>query len=102
MLRKLQPVTNKIIQNMALIFDITEDIVYQQGFAEGEEKATLALEERIKQEQEKMKNEQEKMKVEVVINMLQFGKLTVAQIADLSNTSEAFVKKVKKSLSALK
>jgi predicted transposase YdaD len=43
MLRKLQPQTNKIIQDMALIFDIREDIVYQQGISDAAEKAIVKM-----------------------------------------------------------
>ena len=41
MLRKLQPQTNKIIRDMALTFDIREDIVYQQGLSDAKEEAII-------------------------------------------------------------
>jgi hypothetical protein len=43
MLRDLQPVTNKVIQNMALLFDIRKDIVYQQGISDATEKAVIKM-----------------------------------------------------------
>jgi hypothetical protein len=62
---------------MALTFDIREDVVYQQGLSDATEKA----------------------KMEIVTNMLQNSDLSVAQIANFTNTTEDFVKKIKKSLS---
>ena len=76
MLRKLQPITNKIIQDMALTFDIREDVVYQQGYSDAEVKKDTAT----------------------VTNMLLNSSLTIAQIANFSGTTEEFVRKVKKSL----
>jgi hypothetical protein len=76
MLRKLQPITNKIIQDMALTFDIREDVVYQQGYSDAEVKKDTAT----------------------VTNMLLNSSLSIAQIANFSGTTEEFVKKVKKSL----
>jgi hypothetical protein len=43
MLRDLQPVTNKVIQKMALLFDIRKDIVYQQGISDATEKAVIKM-----------------------------------------------------------
>ncbi|MEY4904327.1 MAG: hypothetical protein RLZZ292_2142 [Bacteroidota bacterium] len=76
MLRKLQPQTNKIIQDMALTFDIREDVVYQQGYSDAEVKKDTAT----------------------VTNMLLNSNLTIAQIANFSGTTEEFVKKIKKNL----
>ena len=76
MLRKLQPQTNKIIQDMAFTIDIREDIYYQQGVSDTAEK----------------------MQTEIVSNMLINSDLTVAQIANFTNSTEDFVEKIKKSL----
>ena len=76
MLRKLQPITNKIIQDMALTFDIREDVVYQQAFSDAEIKKDTTT----------------------VTNMLLNSNLTIAQIANFSGTTEDFVKKIKKQL----
>ena len=76
MLRKLQPQTNKIIQDMAFTIDIREDIYYQQGVSDTAEK----------------------LQTEIVSNMLSNSDLTVAQIANFTNSTEDFVEKIKKSL----
>jgi hypothetical protein len=76
MLRKLQPITNKIIQDMALTIDIREDVVYQQGVSDTELKKDTAT----------------------VTNMLLNSSLTIAQIANFSGTTEDFVKKIKRQL----
>jgi hypothetical protein len=72
MLRKLQPQTNKIIQNMSLTIDIREDIVYKQGILDAKE--------------------------EVIIKMLAESNLTIAQIANFLNVEEAIVERIKKTL----
>jgi hypothetical protein len=43
MLRKLHPITNKIIQDIALTFDIREDVVYQQGISDATKKAIIKM-----------------------------------------------------------
>ena len=66
MLRKLQPQTNKIIQDMAFTIDIRDDIYYRQGLSDATEKA--------------------------IIKMLTDSDLTIEQIANfLSVTVEAVI-----------
>ena len=43
MLRKLQPQTNKIIQDMAFTIDIRDDIYYRQGLSDATEKAIIKM-----------------------------------------------------------
>ena len=61
---------------MAFTIDIREDIYYQQGVSDTAEK----------------------LQTEIVSNMLSNSDLTVAQIANFTNSTEDFVEKIKKSL----
>jgi predicted transposase YdaD len=66
-LRKLQPLTKKIIENMPMTFDIKEDYIYQLGREDAEKDLLAILEterEQAKQEREKAKQEREKAKQE--------------------------------------
>ena len=76
MLRKLQPQTNKIIRDMTFTIDIREDIYYQQGVSDTVEKT--------------------------IISMLTQIDLNIAQIANFTSSTEAFVEKIKKTLSKSK
>ena len=72
MLRNLQPQTNKIIQNMALTFDIREDIVYKQGLSDAAEKT--------------------------ITKMLTESDLTVEQIANFASVEVGYVIKIQTTL----
>ena len=72
MLRKLQPQTNKIIQDMALTFDIREDIVYQQGLSDATERA--------------------------ITKMLTNSDLTIEQIANFLSVEEELVLRIQNNL----
>jgi hypothetical protein len=74
-LRNLQPLTNQIIEDMPITFDIKTDYIYQRGREDAEkdfsatleierEKANQEREKAIKQEREKVKQEREKVKQE--------------------------------------
>jgi predicted transposase/invertase (TIGR01784 family) len=75
-LRNLEPESLEIMDSIANLITKEKDILYRLGEKEGIEKG----------------------KEEVVINLLLDTDFTIAKIASLTNVTEAFVKKVKKSL----
>ena len=91
-LRNLQSVVSKIINRMPIVFDIREDILYKQGQQEGLEKG---IEKGLEKGLEKG---QLKANYVFVINLIREGSFSASQMARISNTSDAFVKKVQREL----
>ncbi len=87
-LRNLQSVVSKIINRMPIVFDIREDILYMKGQQEG-------LEEGLEKGIEKG---QLIANYTFVINLIKEGGFSTAQMARISNTSDAFVKRVQQEL----
>jgi predicted transposase/invertase (TIGR01784 family) len=83
-LRNLEPESLRIMDSIANYISEEKDILYRRGELKGIEKG--------KEEGEKKKS------YEVVKNLLAANKFTIAEIASLANVTEAFVKKVKKTL----
>jgi predicted transposase/invertase (TIGR01784 family) len=79
-LRNLEPESLSIMDSIANYITKEKDILYRLGEKEGMEKGV------------------EKGNLAVVKNLLLKTNFTIAEIADLANVNEAFVKKVKKSL----
>jgi len=77
---------------MPIIFDVREDILFQQGKEEGLEKG------REKGLEEGLEKGQLLANYTFVINLLKDGTFSIRQIAHIANTSEAFVKKVQQEL----
>ena len=72
-LRKLQELTNKIIKDMPITFDIKTDYIYQQGKQDAEKNLLVIIEqerEKAKQEREKAKQEREIELRKTIVNML--------------------------------
>lgn len=65
-----------------------KDILYRRGELKGIEKG----------KEEGKKEGEKKKSYEVVKNLLAANKFTIAEIANFANVTEAFVKKVKKTL----
>jgi hypothetical protein len=75
-LRKLQPLTIKFIEAMPIIYNIEEDVRFQQGIEKGIEKGVTPF----------------------VINLLKSGIYTPEQIAALGNVSLELVEKLRSTL----
>ena len=83
-LRNLEPESLQIMDSVANYMSEEKDILYRRGELKGMEKG--------------IKKGMEKVKETFVKNLLLNTNFTIAKIAGLSNVTEAFVKKVKKSL----
>ncbi|HWK07104.1 MAG TPA: hypothetical protein VNS58_25900 [Puia sp.] len=95
-LRNLTPENLEIMDSIAKYITKEKDILYRLGEREGMEKG---IEKGIEKGMEKGKIEgEEKKSFEIVKNLLAANKFTIAEIANFANVTEAFVKKVKKTL----
>ena len=83
-LRKLSEIADKIIQEMLITYDYTEDIYYKRGVE--------AAQKQIEQEREKAKQE----KIAIIQSLLSIGSLSIAQIAEVVNVTEEFVENISK------
>ena len=104
-LRNLQKEIIKSLEQMAIVYELETDIRYQQGLKEGEkrgEKIGVRKGEKIgKKRGEKIGEKRGKAKQlhAVVISMLQSdlyknGTITITQVAQLTGTTEKYVKQV--------
>jgi flagellar biosynthesis/type III secretory pathway protein FliH len=87
-LRNLVSEKLEIMDSIAKYITKEKDILYRLGEREGIEKGKI---------EGKIEGE-EKKSYEVVKNLLTANQFTIAEIANFANVTEAFVKKVKKSL----
>ncbi len=87
-LRNLAPENLAIMDSIAKYISEEKDILYRRGEIKGIEKGI---------EKGKIEGE-EKKSYEVVKNLLVANKFTIAEIANFASVTEAFVKKVKKTL----
>lgn len=85
-LRNLTKETHKQIQDMGLIYNITEDYLYREGLEKGIEKGR----------EEGMERGVEKEKKEMVIRMLTDKTLSMEKIAQLADVTIDYVRKVAK------
>ncbi len=83
-LRNLREETINQLKSMNITYDITKDVLYQEGIEKGIEKG---IERGI-----------EKGKRGVILKMLKSGTLTVAQIAEFTEVSEKYVKQLEKKI----
>jgi len=104
-LRKLSKITDKIVHDMPVTYDYTEDFYYLKGIAAGREIANQQIEkerEKAEQEREKAKREREKAEQEKLIaaikSLLSIDNLSIAQIAEAMNVTTEFVEHIKKSV----
>jgi len=97
---KLSEITDKIVHDMPVTYDYTEDFYYLKGIAAGREIAIQEIEqerEKAKQEYENAKQEREKIKQEKIAaiqSLLSIKKLSIKQIADTMSVTEDFVKHI--------
>ena len=94
-LRNLTKITGKIIDDMTLTYDHTQDYYYLKGIAAAREEAVKEIE----QEREKAKQEREKAKQEKIAtiqSLLSIETLSVTQIAEAVNVTEEFVEQIAK------
>lgn len=98
-LRKLSGITDKIISDMPVTYDYTEDFYYLKGRAQEREIANQQIEqEREKAKQEREKREKaEQEKIISIQALLSTGKLSTAQIAEVMNVTIEFVENIKNS-----
>ena len=110
---KLSEIADKIIQEMLITYDYTEDIYYKRGLEAGQKqieqerekvKQQIAQElekakqerEKAKQEREKAKQEREKEKIAIIQSLLSIGSLRITQIAEAFGVTEEFVEQISK------
>jgi len=113
-LRNLTDITDKIIQEMLITYDHTEDLFYKRGIEAAQKQAQKQIEqaeqqiaqerekakqerEKAKQEREKAKQEREKAKQEKIAtiqSLLSIETLSIAQIAEAVNVTEEFVERI--------
>jgi predicted transposase/invertase (TIGR01784 family) len=79
-LRKLQPITLKILENMAFVYDLETDIRFQQGVEIGEERGEMRGE---------MKGIEKGIE-----KLLLAGSFTVEYIAEIYDVSVNYIKKI--------
>jgi len=102
----LSEIADKIIQEMLITYDYTEDIYYKRGLEAGQKqieqerekvKQQIAQElEKAKQEREKAKQEREKEKIAIIQSLLSIGSLRITQIAQAFGVTEEFVEQISK------
>ncbi|MDW8296842.1 MAG: hypothetical protein RMJ97_08150, partial [Raineya sp.] len=90
-LRNLQELVIKILEKMALVYDLEKDLRFKQGLQKGEQKG---IQKGIQKGMQKGKNLQAEVAVR---NMIKKG-FSFEQIADLLEVSLAFVQRVAKKL----
>ena len=95
-LRNLQSVTTQKIKKMPITYDITKDSLYLEGLEKGEE---VGFE---KGEQKGLKTGEgigvEKNRRLMIINALKIGKLSVEEIAEMTEVDVAYVLEIEKQL----
>jgi len=87
-LRNLVDIVDKIIQEMEITYDYTQDLYYKRGVDAGRTIAAQAIE----QEREKAKQE----KIAIIQSLLLIGSLSVTQIAEAVSVTEEFVEQISK------
>ena len=91
-LRNLQEETLQQIKAMPIHFDITKDVLYNEGIEKGIEKG---IEQGIEQERERQRHQQNE---KGVLAMLKSGKLTIVEIAHLMEITIEQVNAIKEQL----
>jgi len=115
-LRNLGDIVDKIIQEMEITYDYTQDVYYKRGIEAAQkqmEEERVKVEQQIAQEREKAKQEREKAKQErekakqerekakqekiaTIQSLLSIGTLSIAQIAEVFGVTEEFVEQIEK------
>jgi len=96
---KLSEIADKIIQEMLITYDYTEDIYYKRGLEAGQkqiEQEREKVKQQIAQELEKAKQEREKAKIAIIQSLLSIGSLRITQIAEAFGVTEEFVEQISK------
>lgn len=83
-MRKLDFSTQKVVENMPISYDITQDVLFKEGEAKGEAKGQV-----------KGKEAEARM---FIINMLKAGRYSVEEIAELSQRSIEYVQQLQQEL----
>jgi predicted transposase YdaD len=83
-LRNLNQETQKQIGDMGILYDITEDYLYQQGIEKGIEKG--------------MQKGIEKARQDIIVELLKEGTLPIEKIASTAKVSVDYVKQVAREL----
>jgi len=95
----LSEIADKIIQEMLITYDYTEDIYYKRGLEAGQkqnEQEREKVKQQIAQELEKAKQEREKAKIAIIQSLLSIGSLRITQIAEAFGVTEEFVEQISK------